>query len=104
MSRAVETQCGIASNSLGVTPAPPGISELGEAVWRWDKPSAERGLVVLGTLIGHSDIVAAKRMQEERKLLQQLPEPPDQRLMPTSHAKSDMTCSIIQAWRNDYDA
>ncbi|OLP87883.1 hypothetical protein AK812_SmicGene30839 [Symbiodinium microadriaticum] len=69
--------CGIASNSLGVTSAPPGISELGEAVWRGDKPSAERGLVVSGTLIGHSDIVAAKRMQEERKLLQQLPEPPD---------------------------
>ncbi|CAE7922492.1 unnamed protein product [Symbiodinium sp. KB8] len=77
VAQRARTQCGIASNSLGVTSAPPGISELGEAVWRGDKPSAERGLVVSGTLIGHSDIVAAKRMQEERKLLQQLPEPPD---------------------------
>ena len=65
--------------ALGVTPPPPGISELGEEVWRGDKPPAERGLVVLGT-IGHPDFAqawAAERMQEERKLLQQLPELPD---------------------------
>ena len=49
-------------------------------MWRGDKPPAERGLVVLGTRIGHLDFVqawAAERMQEERKLLQQLPELPD---------------------------
>ena len=66
--------------ALGVTPPPPGISELGDAVWRGDKPPAERGLVVLGTPIGHPDFVqawAAERMQQERKLLQQLPELPD---------------------------
>ena len=39
VTKAVETQCGIASNfgktrafALGVTPPPPGISELGEAM------------------------------------------------------------------------
>ena len=66
--------------ALGVTAPPPGISELAEAVWRGDKPSAERGLVVLGTPIGHPDFVqawAAERMQEERKLFHQLPELPD---------------------------
>ena len=83
----VETHCGIASNlgktrafTLGETPPPPGISELGAAVWRGDKPPPERGLVVLSTPIGHPEFVrawAAERMQEERKLLEQLPELPD---------------------------
>ena len=39
--------------------APPGISELGAAVWRGDKPPPERGLVVLGTPIGHPEFVRA---------------------------------------------
>ena len=78
---------GVASNlgktrafTLGETPPPPGISELGAAVWRGDKPPPERGLVVRGTPIGHPEFVrawAAERMQEERKLLEQLPELPD---------------------------
>ena len=56
----VESRCGIASN-LGKTrvigveagPPPPGIAELGEDVWRSDKPPAQRGVVVLGSPVGH---------------------------------------------------
>ena len=84
---AVATHCGIAPN-LGKTrvyataegPPPPGISELGEAVWRGNKPPAERGVVVLGTPIGHPDFVrqwAEERMSEERRFLQHLPLLPD---------------------------
>ena len=61
-------------------PPPPGIAELGEAVWRGDKAPAERGVVVLGTPIGHPDFVrawTAERLHEEIKLLQQLPLLPD---------------------------
>ena len=61
-------------------PTPPGIAELGEAVWRGDKAPAERGVVVLGTPIGHADFVCAwtaERLHEELKLLQQLPLLPD---------------------------
>ena len=86
-TRAVENHCGIASNfgktrvyALEGGPPLPGIAELGDAVWWGDKPPAARGLVVLCTPIGHPDLVcvwAVERMQEERKLLQQLPELPD---------------------------
>ena len=84
---AVGTHCGIAPN-LGKTrvyataegPPPSGISELGEAVWRGNKPPAERGVIVLGTPIGHPDFVrqwAEERMSEERRFLQHLPLLPD---------------------------
>eukprot|EP00439_Symbiodinium_sp_Y106_P021124 s10692_g2.t1 len=45
-------------------PPPPGIAELGDDVWRGDKPSAQRGIVVLGT-------------PEKRRLLDELPHLPD---------------------------
>ena len=52
-TQAVADHCGIGSN-LGKTramaakegPPPPGIAELGDDVWRGDKPSAQRGIVV----------------------------------------------------------
>ena len=83
----VEAECGIASNegktrvySSAGGPPPPGVAELGSDVWRGDKPLEERGLVVLGTPIGHPHFIAAwaaQRMRTERELLQQLPLLPD---------------------------
>ena len=84
---AVEEHCGIASN-LGKTrglggsegSAPPGLAELGPDVWRGDRPSHERGMVVLGSPVGHTDFVhawAVHRLLEEQQLLQQLPQLPD---------------------------
>ena len=61
-------------------PAPPGIRELGEDVWRGDKPPAERGFVALGVPIGHHEFIrscANARLEEERRLLTQLPQLPD---------------------------
>ena len=83
----VAAHCGIASN-LGKTrgmaaeaiPALPGIAELGEEVWRGDKPEAQRGVVVLGTPLGHPAFVQAwaeDRMRLERQLLDHLPHLPD---------------------------
>ena len=83
----VAAHCGIASN-LGKTraiaaeaiPAPPGIAELGDEVWRGDKPEAQRGVVVLGTPLGHPAFVQAwaeDRMRLERQLLDHLPHLPD---------------------------
>ena len=63
--RAVEENCGIASN-LGKTrvfgqegPPPPGIETLGHDAWRGDKPLHQRGAVVLGSPIGHLEYVQA---------------------------------------------
>ena len=75
---AVEAHCGIASN-LGKTrrlggserPAPPGLAELSPDVWRGDRPSHERGMVVLGSPVG------VHRLLEKQQLLQQLPQLPD---------------------------
>ena len=83
----VEDRCGIASN-LGKTrviaatagPAPPGIAELGDDVWRGDKPDAQRGVVVLGSPVGHPAFVqgwAEERLRTEQLLLDQLPKLPD---------------------------
>ena len=83
----VASHCGIASN-LGKTraiasvpgPPPPGIAELGDDVWRADKPTAERGVVVLGSPIGPPDFIrswADERMRTERQLLDHLPQLPD---------------------------
>ena len=83
----VESRCGIASN-LGKTrvigveagPPPPGIAELGEDVWRSDKPPAQRGVVVLGSPVGHPAFVQAwaeERLRTEQQLLDQLPKLPD---------------------------
>ena len=61
---AVADHCGIGSN-LGKTrvmgaregPPPPGIAELGDEVWRGDLRSDQRGIVVLGTPVGHPDFI-----------------------------------------------
>ena len=85
--KAVADHCGIGSN-LGKTraigardgPPPPGIAELGDEVWRGDLCPEQRGIVVLGTPIGHQDFVqawAARRLEEEEQLLSQLPKLPD---------------------------
>ena len=74
----VETHCGITSN-LGKTRAftlTLGISELGAAVWRGDKPPPESG----GPGYSHRTPRVRASMgggAEERKLLEQLPELPD---------------------------
>eukprot|EP00439_Symbiodinium_sp_Y106_P076577 s2223_g15.t1 len=60
----VEEHGGIASN-VGKTriyntagcPAPRGVAELGEEVWRSDRPLPERGFTALGVPIGHGDYV-----------------------------------------------
>ena len=79
----VESRCGIASNlgktrviGVEVGPPPPGIAELGEDVWRSDKPPAQRGVVVLGSPVGHPAFVQAwaeERLRTEQQLLDQLP-------------------------------
>ena len=64
--QAVQEGCGIASNDgktrvychAGGAP-PPGIAELGADVWRGNKAPSERGLVVLGTPIGHPHFIAS---------------------------------------------
>ncbi|OLP83702.1 hypothetical protein AK812_SmicGene35526 [Symbiodinium microadriaticum] len=61
-------------------PPPPGMAELGDEVWRGDLCPEQRGIVVLGTPIGHQDFVqawAARRLKEEERLLSQLPKLPD---------------------------
>ena len=84
---AVATHCGIAPN-LGKTrviaaspgPDPPGIAELGDDVWRGDKPPAQQGVVILGSLIGHPEFVHAwadERIRAEGALLDHLPQLPD---------------------------
>ena len=83
----VSDLCGIGSN-LGKTrvlaaeagPPPSGIAELGAKVWRGDRPPCKQGVVVLGTPVGHPEFVRAwigDRLQEERKLLAELPQLPD---------------------------
>ena len=76
---AVADRCGIASN-LGKTrviaaeasPAPPGIAELVDDVWRGDKPDAQRGVIVLGSPLLHPAFVQAwaeERLRAEQELL-----------------------------------
>ena len=83
----IEREAGVAAN-LGKTrvyharggPPPPGIRELGEEVRRGDKPPAEREFVALGVPIGHQEFIrscASNRLEEERRLLAQLPQLPD---------------------------
>ena len=85
--QAVQEGCGIASNDgktrvyshAGGEPSP-GIAELGDDVWRGNKPSSERGLKVLGTPIGHPHFIASwaeGRVRTGQELLSQLPRLPD---------------------------
>ena len=87
MATCVEEHCGIASN-VGKTriynttggPAPYGVAELGEEVWRSDRPLPERGFTALGVPIGHCDYVrewGQRRLREEQALLDHLPHLPD---------------------------
>ena len=87
VTHSVAEGCGIASN-LGKTraigaiagAAPPGVAELGPDVWRGDKPPNQRGMVVLGSPVGHPDFIAAwtaQRMAQEQELLEHLPLLPD---------------------------
>ena len=65
-AHAVEGQCGIASN-LGKThvfaaevgPPPPGIAELGGGSVVWGQTAGQRGVVVLGMLVGPANFVQA---------------------------------------------
>ncbi|CAE7454813.1 unnamed protein product [Symbiodinium natans] len=65
--------CGIASN-LGPCTSP---EQLGADVWRGNRPTHVRGMVVLGSPVGHPDFVqawAVAKMAEEREFLQHLPQ------------------------------
>ena len=84
---AVEREAGVAAN-VGKTrvyhaaggPAPPGVDELGEEVWRGNKPPPERGFLALGIPIGHDEYVrtqARERLREAREFLQAVPRLPD---------------------------
>ena len=71
-------KCRVYSTAGG--PAPPGIAELGADVWRGDRPAEERGVKILGTPVGTPEYVRAHaraRMEDERRLLDQLPRLPD---------------------------
>ena len=64
----------------GGGPAPEELRALGPDVWRADKPEEENGLVVLGTPLGRKafvDAFAEERLQQEEKLLSELPLLPD---------------------------
>ena len=54
---------------------PVGIAELGQGVWRGDRPPAERGIAALDVPIGHDTFVeaqAAARLREKQELLRAL--------------------------------
>ena len=88
VTRTVERQAGVAAN-LGKTrvyrasggPPPPDIAVLGPEVWcGGDSEPATCGFVALGVPIGHTEFVRrtlAARLEEERRLLHELPELPD---------------------------
>ena len=60
-------------------PPRPRIAELGEDVWRSDKPPAQRGVVVRGSPVGHPAFVQAwaeERLRTEQQLLEHLPKLP----------------------------
>ena len=81
---AVADHCGIGSNlgktrAIGACEGPP-PQGIGDEVWRGDLRSDHRGIVVLGTPVGHPDFVqtwATQRLEEEELLLRQLPKLPD---------------------------
>ena len=60
--------------------APPGLASLGAEVWVADRRKEENGLQILGTPVGTAAYVEARareRLEEEKRLLQHLPELPD---------------------------
>ena len=57
-------------------PAPQGIAELGEDVWRSDRRPDERGLRIVGTPVGSNECIAAflqNHLQTQRELIDMLP-------------------------------
>ena len=71
-------KCRVYNRTGGAAPA--GVAELGEEVCRGDRAPHENGLLVLGTPLGRPEFVAAhvaSRMEDERRLLQELPLLPD---------------------------
>ena len=57
--------------------APPGLATLGREVWTADRREEENGLQILGTPVGTAAYVEARareRLEEEKRLLQELPE------------------------------
>ena len=56
------------------------MSTLGREVWTADRREEENGLQILGTPVGTAAYVEARareRLEEEKRLLQELPELPD---------------------------
>ena len=59
---------------------PPGVHELGDEVWRGNRPSGERGFTALGVPLGHPDYVrkwGRRRVRDEQAFLDHLPHLPD---------------------------
>ena len=83
----VQEHCGIASNvgktrvyNAGHGAPPPGVHELGEQVWRGNRPSGERGFTALGVPLGHPDYVSEwgrRRVPHGQAFLDHLPHLPD---------------------------
>ena len=83
----VQEHCGIASNvgkrrvyNAGHGAPPPGVHELGDEVWRGNRPSGERGFTALGVPFGHPDYIrewGRRRVRHEQAFLDHLPHLPD---------------------------
>ena len=83
----VQEHCGIASNvgktrvyNAGHGAPLPGMHELGDEVWRGNRPSGERGFTALGVPLGHPDYVrerGRRRVRDEQAFLEHLPQIPD---------------------------
>ena len=89
VSQAVEHHAGVATSygklrawCRGGGPAPPDLLTLpdGEEIWIADLPDERNGVTILGTPLGAPAFVAAhanNRLEEEKRLLDHLPELPD---------------------------
>ena len=111
VTREVETHAGISAN-LGNTrvfnyegrPPQPGIAELGNEIWRGNRPPQQCGFVALGTPIGTPEYVrawGAERLETEDELLRQLPKLPDLQCAVQINTESSvvgMPSATVQAW------
>lgn len=87
VAESVATRAGVQSHlgklrawCSGGGPAPADLAALGDSVWTADLPPEDNGLQVLGVPIGTAEYVKARggeRLQEERELLNLLPDLPD---------------------------
>ena len=78
----VQEHCGIASNvgktrvyNAGHGAPPPGMHELGDEVWRGNRPSGERGFTALG--VHYVREWGRRRVRDEQAFLDHLPHLPD---------------------------